>query len=239
MYLPRFEGRHDRDGLLFLALCSIRRLLNRIHNTLYASSPSAARDLFRSGNSASIVQNSGPSTITSMERILGELERQLDEWYSSLPLSIKPDLSVTVPRDGPEAWVRLRYWSAKHIICRPCLMYAATWSSNLDMPGFVFEYSKMCIDSSRNYIQTALHTLDKRTHYSWMAVQACLSNSLILAVAVTSSSLYRLVPDIKEILSGTTKSLEPLSTPDSSVEVALWILRTLTHKIQLHAAQPR
>ncbi|KAM5361887.1 hypothetical protein ACJZ2D_012832 [Fusarium nematophilum] len=175
MYFPRLGNHSDRDGLVFLALCSIRRLLNRIHNAVYASgnkeafSPSSSSTLPVSDPTG---QQYALSVLTSLEGVFGELERQLDVWYDSLPEIIKPDLSTTVPRDTQDAWLRLRYWSAKHIISRPSLIYATTWADGQVLPGFVARYSALCIESSRNYIKTGMHTLDKRTHYSWMTIQA-------------------------------------------------------------------
>lgn len=175
MYFPRLGNHSDRDGLMFLAFCSIRRLLNRIHNAVYASgykealspsSPSGLPFLDPTG------QKTALSVLVSLEGVFGELQRQLDAWYDSLPEIIKPDLSTTVPQDTQDAWLRLRYWSAKHIISRPCLIYATTWASGQDFPAFVARYSAMCVQSSRNYIETGVHTLDKRTHYSWMTIQA-------------------------------------------------------------------
>lgn len=177
MYFPRLGGHSDRDAVMFLALCSIRRLLNRIHNAVYTSghkdalSPPESSSSLASSSSA---QQHAFSVLLSLEGIFNELERQLDAWYDSLPEAIKPDLSNHVPCDTQDAWLRLRYWSAKHIISRPCLIYATIWcrGQNLPPPEFVYRYSQMCIDSSHNYIRTGVHTLDRRTHYSWMNFQA-------------------------------------------------------------------
>ncbi|KAF9873838.1 hypothetical protein CkaCkLH20_08572 [Colletotrichum karsti] len=175
MPFPRLGNHSDRDGFMFLALCSIRRLLNRIHNAVYAStnkealSPSNASDTLAFGSTG---QHAALLVLMSLEGVCGELERQLDVWYESLPEVIKPDLSTTVPEDSQDAWLRLRYWSAKHIISRPSLIYAATWGEGTVLPASAMRYSEMCIRSSQNYLETVLHTFDKRTHYSWMAFQA-------------------------------------------------------------------
>lgn len=177
MYFPRLGGHSDRDALMFLALCSIRRLLNRIHNAVYTSGNKDALSPPESSSplaSSSGAQQHAFSVLVSLKGIFNELERQLDAWYGSLPEVIKPDLSNPVPSDTQDAWLRGRYWSAKHIISRPCLIYAMTWcrGQNLPPPEFVYRYSQMCIDSSHNYIRTGIHTLDKRTYYSWMTFQA-------------------------------------------------------------------
>ncbi|RSL95413.1 hypothetical protein CEP52_012090 [Fusarium oligoseptatum] len=235
MYFPRLGNHTDRDGLMFLALCSIRRLLNRIHNAVYAS---GTKEALSSPNSSTLSisdptgQQSALSVLMSLEGVFGELERQLDVWYDSLPEIIKPDLSSTVPQDTQDAWLRLRYWSAKHIISRPSLIYATTWPDGHGLPGFVARYSAMCIESSRNYIKTGVHTLDKRTHFSWMTIQACLSNSMILSMAATTPKLQHLVPDIDSMLRETSDFIQPWASRDSSAEAVVLILRTLHHKMK-------
>ena len=175
MHFPRFEDHTDRSGMVFLALCSIRRLLNRIHNAVYASNTERILNLpgpLFPTVSVPTGQNCALSVIQSLKGVLSELSRQLDVWFQLLPDIIKPDLSRTEPRDTQDARLRLRYWSAKHIISRPCLIYAATWNESEEPPKFVYEYAEVCIRSSRNHIETSLHVLDKRTHFSWMTIQA-------------------------------------------------------------------
>lgn len=169
---------------MFLALSSIRRLLNRIHNAVYTTSkkttlrPSGPSGPSGFSASSSLLESSPGAqypTITiiaSLEGVLNELARQLHAWYHSLPTIIKPDLTTNAPHDMQDAWLRLRYWSARHIIYRPCLIYATAWAGSQAMPSFVAEHSKKCIQSSINYVETAIYTFDKLTHYSWMTVQA-------------------------------------------------------------------
>lgn len=175
MHFPRFSHGIDRDGLMFLALCSVRRLLNRIHNTIYATGPrSVVAVASPKSLGATDAAPSSPtgSTVTSLESVVTELARQLDSWYYSLPEAIKPDLTGNVPRDLQDAWVRLRYWSAKHIISRPCLLYAASARSHTEFPAYVLKHSATCIESCRNYIEIATQVLLRRTQYTWMTIQA-------------------------------------------------------------------
>lgn len=174
--LPRFGNRSDREGLMFLAQCSIRRLLNRIHNAVYAATSRAVSDPSSPSSIAELGtdhQDSAFSSIASLECIMSELSRQLDTWFYSLPDIIKPDLTTNIPVDTQEAWLRLRYWSARHIIYRPCLIYATTpTEGQKHMPAFVYESSKICIEGCRNYVQTARYLFSRRSQYLWMAMQA-------------------------------------------------------------------
>ena len=160
----------------FLALCSIRRLLNRIHNAVYTSSTKAALRVASppdvSKTESALVVASAFATIKSLESILMELAWQIETWYSSLPVLIKPDLSTNEPGDSGDTWLRLRYWSAKHVVGRPCLFYAASVTNAQDLPLYVLEFADMCIRSCRNYIETALHISSRRAYYNWMVIQA-------------------------------------------------------------------
>lgn len=176
MQFPNLHSPNDRSGLLFLALCSVRRLLNRIHNAMYASGTDTVIDNKSSPSSFGRIDGFAHSpcvsTITSLESVVTELARQLESWFYYLPNVVKPDLSHNVPLDKLEAWLRLRYWSAKHIISRPCLIYAASAATQEDIPLYVLDYSKICIESCRNYLETASHILSERTQYTWMTTQA-------------------------------------------------------------------
>lgn len=176
MPFPCFKDQIDRHGLSFLAICSIRRLLNRIHRAMYAAYPgSSTSELSPPGmvaRSTSTLQPNGILTVGSLGSICAELNRQLDAWYNSLPDGIKPDLTQDDPQNLQEGWIRSRYWSAKHIICRPCLVYAASVSDPLHLPSYVLKYSEMCVESCRKYIKTASYILMRRTQYTWMTIQA-------------------------------------------------------------------
>ncbi|CAG9994394.1 unnamed protein product [Clonostachys byssicola] len=173
MPFPQFSSSGDHDGLNFLAICSIRRLLNRIHRAIYAKQPSKGTQSMGIGaNSGWTLQQ--PSVFFSVEAlgsVCAELDRQLDAWYESLPIDIRPDLSETVPVNSHDGWLRLRYWSAKHIICRPCLVYATELTDHAHLPAYVLENSEKCVESCRNYIHTASIILTERTQWTFMTIQ--------------------------------------------------------------------
>lgn len=177
MPFPHFKDAADRDGLMFLAVCSVRRLLNRIHNTIYAAGPGAmynGSSPNSEGNTHTTPQsvtNSGLS-FSSLESVCNELLHQLETWYQSLPETIKPDLWTSDSEDRHHCWLRLRYWSAKHIICRPCLLIAVSSSPSDQLPLYVLETAKMCIESCRNYVKTAPCLLVQCTQYTWATTQA-------------------------------------------------------------------
>ena len=167
MPFPSFSGQTNTREM-FQAIRSVRKLLNSIHHTLYASSRTATIAASQSSPHSNSLNLSSPSfSRSSLENVCSELE----VWYQTLPNSIRPDLSKD-PRDLQDAWLRLQYWSAKHIIYRPCLIHAASMSDAQDLPAFVKESSEKCINACRSSINTASYVLVQRTHYTWMTIQA-------------------------------------------------------------------
>ncbi|KAJ5379855.1 uncharacterized protein N7496_002283 [Penicillium cataractarum] len=227
MPFPCFANGIDSDGLTFLAICSVRRLLNRIHRAIYATAP-RPREII--GMGSNLATSYGIDSVGSLESICTELAHQLDSWYESLPVSIRFDLTETKPSNLHDGWLRLRYWSAKHIICRPCLVYAATLPDNTHLPSYIIQHSEICVSSCRNYIETATYVLRERTQYTWMTIQASLACAFVLTIASGSSLLRHLVPDITTLLGKVTTATQPWATTGSSAESIGWILKTITQK---------
>lgn len=174
MTFPHFGTEIDRDGLVFLAVCSIRRLLNRIHNAIYSSAtkgmiPSSPTSLLANESTPQVVP--GPRMDT-LDHICKELARQLDVWYDSLPPAISPNLDESVPTDLSEGWLRLRYWSTKHIIYRPWVLFVSSLEEDQNVSADVLTNCQKCLISCRNYILTATHMLGQRTQYTWQTLQA-------------------------------------------------------------------
>lgn len=166
MHFPRVRI-VDSSELYLLAVFSIRRLQNRIHNILYkeskvsklASSPSSP--------------NTGLTSPISRS-ISSELQRQLDSWYNSLPEKIKPSLEQSIKHSRREAWLLLRYWSTKQIIFRRDLLVTVSFpeSSAQDVPSYLIENSTSCLYSIRQFISIAVDVLAERDQYTWMIQQA-------------------------------------------------------------------
>ncbi|PWY94519.1 hypothetical protein BO94DRAFT_457552 [Aspergillus sclerotioniger CBS 115572] len=170
---PCFAKGVDSDGLTFLAECSIRRLLNRVHGAVYASSigpTGVPEDGLSRLNSSFTTEHL--LTVDSLENLCNELSHQLDSWCHSLPDGIKFDLTDSEPTSWRDGWLRCRYWSAKHIICRPWLLYVASLPNNTHFPAFMVERCESCVQSCRNYIQIAAHVLQERSQYTWTTIQA-------------------------------------------------------------------
>ncbi|KAL2838638.1 hypothetical protein BJY01DRAFT_250877 [Aspergillus pseudoustus] len=225
MLFPRFADPSDRDGLMFLAVCSVRRLLNRVHNTIYSTGIRGAYATSPARNSNDSWKLTPSGSAMGMEGVCRELLRQVDTWYDSLPEAIKPNLEEPIPRDMHDGWLRLRYWSARHIICRPCLIHVASTMTPEDIPEYVMAYSQICVESCRVYINTSVFLLTKRTQI--------LSCVFVLAVAHSSPLLKSSVPEFHDLVSTAIQSTELWAACDSTSEVILGIMKTIRQKQRL------
>lgn len=160
---PEFTEPTDRNGLIFLAMCSIRKLLNRIHSTMYANKPETDGPLSSKPNN--------PPSVVSLEALNIELSRQLKAWFDSLPESIKPNLQDPNPRDLRDSQLRSRYYAAKHILGRPCLVFAAQ-SKDVRLTKYLMDNCEICVDSCRSFALATVHLLHRRTHSIWLRLQA-------------------------------------------------------------------
>ncbi|KAH7127614.1 hypothetical protein EDB81DRAFT_145494 [Dactylonectria macrodidyma] len=242
MPFPRFTDPSSRDSLSFLAICSIRRLLNRIHRAIYSCHPSSTQSISLSSPGMWHGTSKQPHplfTVNFLGSVCAELTRQLDVWYESLPDIIKPDLSRALPSNMHDGWLRLRYWSARHIICRPCLVYAAGAAEQGELPAHVMEYSERCIESCRQYILTASYVLMERTQYTWMTIQASLACAFVIAIASGSPLLNSLVPDSGDLLKKVIAATQRWASPGSSGESIGWILNAIFQKQRFSKLLPR
>ncbi|OAL24960.1 hypothetical protein AYO20_10563 [Fonsecaea nubica] len=169
MPFPAYSNVTAPESLYSLADISARSLLNRIHHTMYFTD-SLSLYAGRSQNSGGIL-SSDPDA--SLLRVCEELDRQLETWYESLPEAVKPDLWGR-PRGSDQACVlRLRYWSAKHNIYRPFVVYAASRATEHEgsIPVAALERCRLCLSASRIFLLTAGHVLSSRSPYTFSTAQ--------------------------------------------------------------------
>ncbi|KAF7554465.1 hypothetical protein G7Z17_g2936 [Cylindrodendrum hubeiense] len=119
------NDQEEQSALYFLACISMRRLLNRVHQLLYARGTGAALDTSR------------------FPPIVAELNHQLDEWRDVLPVAFEFSLDTTPTRTDAGGFLRQRYLTCQGVIYRPYLMWILsgsqigldTWICSLSMSG--------------------------------------------------------------------------------------------------------
>ncbi|KAF5724848.1 nitrogen assimilation transcription factor nirA [Fusarium mundagurra] len=119
----------DSQSTQCLFFTAMRRLLNRVHQILYAKDTGAAFDH------------------TRFPRIVAELQRQLDDWREVLPASFSFSIDTEEAATAAGGFLRQRYLTCKGVIYRPYLMWMLnlrgfpqtvlidTWICSLSMSG--------------------------------------------------------------------------------------------------------
>lgn len=163
--LPSCSNLDESVSTCYLAEISIRRLLNRTHNTLYPqkygipTSSSAANNLTPSDDFSN-------RDITSVRAICDELHRQLDIWYGSIPEHFRPELGVDPTTNDREQVLRIRYYATKHIIYRPFVLHAII--HGVSRPAeHVLEKAAICLESCRAYLYNTGVILKRSSQYTW------------------------------------------------------------------------
>lgn len=158
--LPLCESPPNTILLYWLAELTIRRLLNRVHYVMYDEK----RKLL-SSNHPAIGQ--GPintdalfEPANAVMKVSAELNRQLDAWYNLLPATIRPDIGRPSEDNLGSTILLLRYYSAREIIYRPCVLYVSGLAQ-CELPDLLADYCGRCISSCRFYLTTVPRRLEK------------------------------------------------------------------------------
>ncbi|KAG8359591.1 hypothetical protein FVEN_g2831 [Fusarium venenatum] len=180
----------EESSLYFLACISMRRLLNRVHQLLYARDTGAAFDH------------------TRFPRIVKELQRQLDDWRDVLPASFSFSVDTDEVPTAAGGFLRQRYLTCKGVIYRPYLMWMLSssyddtgTSTSIVTPAIpdVMNNCKLCLDAC------LLHALDLRGFSQTVVIDTwicSLSMSGAMLIILAASN----IPALKEFI-GTRATL--------------------------------
>lgn len=162
--LPSFTGVDSSQSTAYLAEISIRRLLNRVHNSLYPRKQSV---LSLSSTSLTAVDEFSAAEIASVTSVCDELHRQLNSWYESIPEPFRPSLGTEPTGNDRETVLRIRYYAARHIIHRPFVLYIVTHDLQHVSNAAILEKAGVCIESCRAYLHNTSEILSKQSQYTW------------------------------------------------------------------------
>ena len=164
--LPNCTNLGLKQSTCYLAEISIRRLLNRIHNSLY---PLKKHVLTLSSTSLSATEEFSAQDVMSMIAVGDELQSQLEMWHASIPEEFRPNLEAGSPStqyEDREDILRIRYFAARHIIHRPFLLYI-TANGASQVPDTVLKKAAICIESCRVYLYLTSPILQRPSLYTW------------------------------------------------------------------------
>ncbi|KAH8880669.1 hypothetical protein GQ53DRAFT_533229 [Thozetella sp. PMI_491] len=240
--LPRSLDETEHDDIhYFVAEIAIRRILNRIHCSLYAVDTSAD-----TAPESSPLKNN--LSLNSLLTVSSELNRQLEEWYNSIPARIRPPIGTGHIANDRGKILRIRYYAAKHIIHRPFILYVALQQGRgspmmgttptvstpqpqpFPAPRMVLDKCETCISSCQTYLYNVVEMLGKRSPYLWTFSQSSLACLLVLMVAESSPQLRPIVPDVKSLQAMVIPKLRRWATKGSSFEAEVKILESMARR---------
>lgn len=246
--MPDCSNLDPMGSTCYLAEISIRRLLNRIHNSLY---PRKQTTLGLSSTSLTTSDGFSAKEISSATAICDELHRQLDMWYESIPEPFRPALGIDPIANDRENVLRIRYYATKHIIYRPFVLYVIKEDAT-NISDSVLGKSRVCIESCRLYLRNTTSILQKPSQYTWTFSLSCVylylrlvlqrlsaNRSLGALIVLTLSSLcpilQHLVPDIVELQALVIENIKPWASPNSSLNAVISIIQDMQRKQRILA----
>lgn len=234
MPLPHSTGPSDDENTIYsIAEHAIRRLLNRIHFSLYGPASESG-----TADSTTVWQGLG---LQKLQTLSAELNRQLEDWYNSIPEPLRPPKGVVALANDRLRVLRIRYYAARHIINRPYVLRVVLQQresmSPVSPPGpsdqyydpapVVMEMCQICLESCLNYLYNAVEMIDKRSPYLWSFSQSCMACLILLWMADSSPSLRHLVPNMHPIQSIVLSRLRKWARKGSSFDAEARIIERL------------
>ncbi|KAF9877230.1 putative C6 zinc finger domain-containing protein [Colletotrichum karsti] len=222
----------EQSSLYFLACISMRRLLNRVHQLLYARGTGAALDHAR------------------FPYVVAELNHQLDEWREVLPPAFAfrvgfDDIGGQSTATEHGGFLRQRYLTCRSVIYRPYLMWMLSGmaggngaSSELLVSQDALKNCKACLDACllhilnlRGFGQTVL--VD-----TWICSLSMAGAMLVLLAACRISSLKDMIgPEVlgagdhlKQLLQSWQSVMG--DPPSPSVDQSIRMIKDLDRFIQ-------
>ncbi|KAF9894145.1 hypothetical protein FE257_009118 [Aspergillus nanangensis] len=162
----------EQSSLYFMACISMRRLLNRAHDLLYARDTGAAFD-----------RHQFPS-------VVAELAHQLEEWKDLLPPPFQFAVDLYPAKTTCGAFLRQRYLTCKSVIYRPYLTWVlSSTATGEHFSGIVQEGCKTCLHACWMHAQN----LRSFSHTVMIDTWICaLSMASVMLITLAASRLTTL-----------------------------------------------
>ncbi|KAF4336067.1 C6 finger domain protein [Fusarium beomiforme] len=229
--LPRCENLDDIHMTAYLAEISIRRLLNRIHNSLYPRKPNALNTSL-SSTSLMTPEEFSIDELTSITSVCEELHSQLDLWHAAIPEQFRPPLNLEDIDNDRISILRIRYYAARHIIYRPFVLHVTT-HNNSQIPSAVIEKAGICIESCSLYLYHTSKILRAPSQYTWTFALSSLGAVIILTLSWLNPKLRFFVPEVDSFQSMAIDNLSRWNV--SSISDVLAILEEIRRKTRLRS----
>ncbi|KAH8697870.1 putative C6 transcription factor [Talaromyces proteolyticus] len=167
----------ENSSLYFLACISMRRLLNRVHELLYARKGGVASDI-----------NQFPSVVV-------ELDNQLENWKVLLPLPFQFSMNKEIIPSAEGGFLRQRYLTCKSVIYRPYLTWALSLTARGDsIPPIVSDGCTTCLDACCLHAENLSGFPQTVMVDTWICSLSMASVMLIVLAISREDSLRRCLP---------------------------------------------
>ncbi|PWY94526.1 hypothetical protein BO94DRAFT_581917 [Aspergillus sclerotioniger CBS 115572] len=219
MPLPSMGDYNSPGTHYWLAELSARRLLNRVHYTMYRNEPSN-------------IPNSDAS-LGRTWKVSDELNRQLDDWFQLLPATIKPDLQTSVESSPVELNILHRFHSTKDVILRPFLIYTCKISSGAEVPLDLISRSSQCLDNCRAYLEVSMQRLSTPSSCREIILHSTFAAIIVLTLGSLCPSLAHFVDDIETLQSKALNTMGRFAFDGSSIQDLHAITVLLRHRTRV------
>ncbi|KAI9042138.1 fungal specific transcription factor domain-containing protein [Aspergillus affinis] len=214
----------DQHILPWLGNLSARRLMNRVHFTMYNTSSSGSND-----HSEQILDRLLDSPNANMLfATSSELSHQLNMWWDLLPPSIKPSLDSSP--DANHQDLALRFWACGDIIFRPFLYKVCSTQQGLIPDEALMEPALSCIHHCRQFLQLVLSLTKVPSPFTMIQLHSTLAVIINLTVASLCPLLAEYVSDIEELEEIAISVLKRWTCKGSSIELMLKVATALCDK---------
>ncbi|KAK8051446.1 hypothetical protein PG993_002831 [Apiospora rasikravindrae] len=262
MSLPRSMNQNvsdTTDTISFVAEIALRRLLNRILSSLYStqeavtgldSAPPAFSSRQLPSDTAPSIRQAQGLSLSKMMALSSELNRQLEQWYDSIPDGLRPPKGVEPIETDRGRTLRARYYEARYLIHRPFVMQAVRQlqpqhvfhqndpsSSTAPaveipaavdlLPQVILDGCEVCVESCIAYLYNAIERLERRSAHLWSLAQNALACVLVLMMAEGCPPLRPFVPPLQPLRDTLVARLKRWATCGSSFEADVAILESL------------
>ncbi|XPS73296.1 hypothetical protein M3J09_005446 [Ascochyta lentis] len=226
---PQCNSSTEPHMLFWLADLSSRKLLNRVHHTMYNAPERKSGSI---DDSVRPVLKPVYQDVGSYVKISEELRRQLETWYDYLPSQIQPNLDDQNPT-ADEAILLLRYHASGDIISRPFVFHVCSLPEGSQPPDHVLENCKMCIGHCRKFLDVFDNRVASPSGSTEIVLHSALSCVIVLTMASISPVLKHLVYDLEETQQKVVTELERWAFPGSSIKSMLAIVKALISKCRM------
>ncbi|KAL3463527.1 hypothetical protein BJX64DRAFT_116427 [Aspergillus heterothallicus] len=173
----------EESSLYFLACISMRRLLNRVHDLLYARNNGVASD------------------VQQFPKVVAELDHQLEKWKDLLPPPFQFSATREPTHSVEAGFLRQRYLACKSVIYRPYLTWALSLTTRGDVvPQKVYEGCRTCLEACCLHAQNLQGFPQTIMIDTWICSLSMASVMLIALAAARENALRTCLPtDVTEI----------------------------------------